>query len=513
MLILLDLELNFEIQFGRLENDFMRAPSRLLPAAVIFVILMAGFAAEVRAQALDSAGVEPAETADSVPVQNAQNVQAVQTLETFAQTPLEPLKASALPAGVVEIHGRGQDLPVPLNQRVLSYVELFQGRLHEYIEGGMKRGSQYLPMIQQVFRTEGLPLDLAYVPLIESSFRPEAMSRASAKGVWQFMKGTALENGLKHDWYVDERSDPRKATVAAANYLKTLADMFGGDWHLALASYNSGPGRVQRAMKQTGRSDYWSISAKAQALPRETREYVPMILAAIVIARNPAQYGFSFESSSPESKPTFETVAVSHPVDLRRVADWAGTSLATIHELNPELRRQTTPKTSAYELKVPLGTSEEIARHLNDAEDLPLPSEAYYTVKRGETLPTIARKFRISRSELAEANDMPTNVRLTAGQRIVLPGEVAPVRSAPSSTSITTRPPSSSPNRPALPDVSPASSSVASVKVKSEYRVRQGDTLTSIAELFDTSVKTLQSWNPQLGGTRVVVGQRLTVYK
>jgi len=270
---------------------------------------------------------------------------------------------------------------------------------------------------------------------------------------------------------------------------------------------------VQRAMKQTGRSDYWSISAKAQALPRETREYVPMILAAIVIARNPAQYGFSFESSSPESKPTFETVAVSHPVDLRRVADWAGTSLATIHELNPELRRQTTPKTSAYELKVPLGTSEEIARHLNDAEDLPLPSEAYYTVKRGETLPTIARKFRISRSELAEANDMPTNVRLTAGQRIVLPGEVAPVRSAPSSTSITTRPPSSSPNRPALPDVSPASSSVASVKVKSEYRVRQGDTLTSIAELFDTSVKTLQSWNPQLGGTRVVVGQRLTVYK
>jgi peptidoglycan lytic transglycosylase D len=508
LLILLDLELNFEIQFGRLENDFMRAPSRLLPAAVIFVILIAGFAAEVGAQALDSAGAEPAETpADSVAVQTAQ----AQTPETLAQTPLEPLKASALPAGVVEIHGRGQDLPVPLNQRVLSYVELFQGRLHEYIEGGMKRGSQYLPMIQQVFRTEGLPLDLAYVPLIESSFRPEAMSRASAKGVWQFMKGTALENGLKHDWYVDERSDPRKATVAAANYLKTLADMFGGDWHLALASYNSGPGRVQRAMKQTGRSDYWSISAKAQALPRETREYVPMILAAIVIARNPAQYGFSFESSSPESKPTFETVAVSHPVDLRRVAEWAGTTLATIHELNPELRRQTTPKNSAYELKVPLGTSAEIARHLNDAEDVPLPSEAYYTVKRGDTLPTIARKFRISRSELAEANDMSANARLTAGQRVIIPGEFAPTRPAPSSTS--TRLPSASPNRPALPDVSPASSSIASVKVKSEYRVRQGDTLTSIAELFDTSVKTLQSWNPQLGGTRVVVGQRLTVYK
>jgi membrane-bound lytic murein transglycosylase D len=489
LLILLDLELNFEIQFGRLENVFMRAPRRLLPAAVLFVILPAAFAAEVRAQALDSAGAEPA---DSV---------VLQTPEPAAETVLEPLQASALPTGVIEIHGRGQDLPVPLNQRVLSYVELFQGRLHEFIEGGMKRGSQYLPMIQQVFRAEGLPLDLAYVPLIESSFRTEAMSRASAKGVWQFMKGTALENGLKHDWYVDERSDPQKATVAAANYLKTLADLFDGDWHLALASYNSGPGRVQRAIKQVGRSDFWSISAKAQALPRETREYVPMILAAIVIARNPAQYGFSFESSTPESKPTFETVAVSNPVDLRRVAEWAGTSLATIHELNPELRRQTTPKDSAYELKVPVGTSAEVARHLNEAEDIPLVSEAYYTVKRGETLPIVARKFRVSRSELAEANDLATTARLTAGQRLIIPGDVAATRPAPAGGS----------SRAAA--VSPVLSSVPSVKVKSEYRVRQGDTLTSIAELFETSVKTLQSWNPQLTGTRVVVGQRLTVYK
>ena len=264
----------------------MRAPRRLLPAAVFFVILLTGLSAEVGAQALDSAG---AAATDPVAVRRRRRNQR-------AQTPLEPLAASALPTGVIEIHGRGQDLPVPLNQRVLSYVELFQGRLHEFIEGGMRRGSQYLPMIQQVFRAEGLPLDLAYVPLIESSFRPEALSRASAKGVWQFMKGTALENGLKHDWYIDERSDPKKATVAAANYLKTLAEMFNGDWHLALASYNGGPGRVQRAIKQVGRTDFWSISAKATALPRETREYVPMILAAIVIARNPAQYGFSIDA-------------------------------------------------------------------------------------------------------------------------------------------------------------------------------------------------------------------------
>src|SRR5439155_15414914 len=176
------------------------------------------------------------------------------------------------------------DIPIPLNQRVLSYIELFQGRLHEYIEEGMRRGSQYLPMIQQVFRAEGLPLDLAYVPLVESAFKPNALSKASAKGVWQFMRGTALENGLRHDWYIDERSDPEKATLAAAKYLRTLSNLFNGDWHLALASYNGGPGRLQRAIKAVGVDNFWTLADKPKLLPRETREYVPMILAAIVIA-------------------------------------------------------------------------------------------------------------------------------------------------------------------------------------------------------------------------------------
>src|SRR4029079_12403918 len=147
------------------------------------------------------------------------------------------------------------DIPIPLNRRVLAYIELFQGRLHDFIEEGMRRGSKYLPMIQNVFRAEGLPLDLAYVPLVESAFKPNALSRVKAKGVWQFMTGTALENGLRRDWYIDERSDPEKATVAAAKYLRALSKMFDGDWHLALASYNGGPGRMQRAMKKAGIDD------------------------------------------------------------------------------------------------------------------------------------------------------------------------------------------------------------------------------------------------------------------
>ncbi len=233
------------------------------------------------------------------------------------------------------------DIPIPLNQRVLAYIELFQGRLHDFIEDGMKRGGKYLPMIRNVFRAEGLPLDLAYVPLVESAFKPNALSRAKAKGVWQFMVGTAADNGLRRDWYIDERSDPGKSTLAAGKYLLTLWRMFDGDWHFALASYNGGPGRVQKAIKRAGGiDDFWKLSAKVRLLPRETREYVPMILAAMVIARNPVQYGFAFE---PETASAYEKVILVKPVDLRRIAEWADTTIDKIQALNPELRRWTTP--------------------------------------------------------------------------------------------------------------------------------------------------------------------------
>ena len=154
-------------------------------------------------------------------------------------------------------------------------------------------------MIQSVFKAEGLPLDLAYIPIIESGFKTNALSKANAKGPWQFMKATAVEQGLKHDWYVDERSDPEKATVAAAKYLKTLQKLFNGDWHLVLAAYNGGLGRVQRAMKSAGTDDFWELSETSRYLPKETREYVPLILAAIIVAKNPVQYGFNVLPGAP----------------------------------------------------------------------------------------------------------------------------------------------------------------------------------------------------------------------
>jgi len=399
------------------------------------------------------------------------------------------------------------DIEIPLNQRVLAYIDLFQGRLHDFIEEGLSRGSKYLPMIQNVFRAEGLPLDLAYVPLVESAFKPNALSKAKAKGVWQFMAGTGIENGLKQNWYIDERSDPEKATVAAAKYLKTLADLFDGDWHMALASYNGGPGRLQRAMKTSRLDDFWSLAAKPKLLPRETREYVPMILAAIVIARSPEDYGFEFETLEP---PAFDKVTLPRPVDLRRIAEWTSTTVDDIQSLNPELRRWTTPvQQPGYELKVPTGTAGTVQERLDEYDVSDLASLNYYIVKRGDTLPLIAQKLHVSKADLAEANYMKTTSRVAAGQKLIVPAETTALMAARAERAV----PATETRRTVAQSGQLAQAAATSNRVKAVYEVRSGDTLFSIARIFQTSVASLKTWNPRLSGDKLTAGQHLTVYR
>jgi membrane-bound lytic murein transglycosylase D len=404
-----------------------------------------------------------------------------------------------------DLQAGDHDIPIPLNQRVLAFIELFQGRLHDFLEEGMRRGTRYLPMIQNVFRAEGLPLDLAYVPLVESAFKPNALSRAQAKGVWQFMRGTGVENGLRQDWYIDERSDPEKATVAAAKYLNTLVKLFDGDWHLALASYNGGPGRLQRAMKMSRLTDFWRLADKPKLLPRETRDYVPMILAAIVIARNPAQYGFDFE---PEPPHAYETVTLPRPVDLRRVAEWTGSSIDEVQALNPELRRWTTPvNDDAYPLKVPVGTADAVKARLDEAPATDLASLRYYTVKKGETLTTLARKLGVKRSDLAEANYLKVTSPVAPGQQLMVPHEATVLMAAR-----TDRPVPIADSRTIASDaVVPAVASTASDRIRIYYQVKEGDTLASIAKAFRTTVVSLQTWN-RIPSSQIRAGQRLTIY-
>jgi membrane-bound lytic murein transglycosylase D len=451
---------------------------------------------------------------------NAHEVTALAQGDGFSETKTEPAsideilaiatfpkpdtKASTEEAVKADLAATEHDVPIPQNAKVLAAVELLSGRLRDYVQESLARGATYLPMIQNVFRAEGLPLDLAYIPVIESGFKPNALSKASAKGPWQFMKPTARDHGLKTDWYIDERSDPEKATVAAAKYLKTLYRMFDGDWHLVLAAYNGGLGRLQRAMRSSGADDFWSLAESSRYLPRETREYVPLILAAIIVAKNPAQYGFEF---TPANAIAYEKVPVPRAVDLRRVAEWTGTTIDEIQALNPELRRWTTPvKYPEYEVKVPVGTAERLSARLASAPPSELGALNWYTVKRGETLATVARKLRVARVDLAEANHLSVRSRIRAGQDLIIPRAPATLMAARA-------------DRPAPAVVASraisGSAAVATVGRAAEgrpvtYRVKRGDTLFSIAKLFDTTVAKLRALN-RLSGSHISVGDRLTV--
>jgi membrane-bound lytic murein transglycosylase D len=427
-------------------------------------------------------------------------IDALLDIETFESAAPKPATAEAVQA---DLQSTSHDIPIPTNDRVLRYVELFQGRLREFLTEGLSRGVQYLPMIQATFRAEGLPLDLAYIPLIESAFKTSALSRAKARGVWQFMPATARENGLRGDWYLDERSDPTKSTQAAAKYLKTLHGMFE-DWHLAMASYNGGPGRVKRALTRSRKNDFWDLSATTKFLPRETRDYVPMILAAVIIAKNPAQYGFDIK---PMPSTVTETVVVPHALDLRRVAEWAGVPMDDIQALNPEFRRWTTPvKKGEYTIKVPQGTADRVREGLAAAAPGQLNAMQLHTVKRGETLATIAKKLQVSRADLAEANYLKVTSRVGIGSKLFIPRMPSAALLARASAG-DFEAAAETIVADVLKETTPLA---ATVTPRRTYQVRRGDTLGAIARKTGTTIAQLKNWN-KLRTTTLSVGTRLLI--
>ncbi|HZI80395.1 MAG TPA: transglycosylase SLT domain-containing protein [Vicinamibacterales bacterium] len=423
----------------------------------------------------------------------------------------EPAGPTAETARTVENDSTKYDIDVPHNARVLSYVELFSGRMKGYLEEGLNRGARYLPMVQEVFRAEGLPLDLAYIPLVESAFKNSALSRAKARGMWQFMSGTGIENGLQHDWYIDERADPEKATRAAAKYLKSLYNQFG-DWHLALASYNGGPGRVQRSMKRSGKDDFWAISASSRFLPRETRNYVPLILAAIIVARNPVQYGLELE---PVVEPLTDVVRLTAPADLRRIAEWIDVPVQVLLDMNPELRRWTTPvRMTDYDLTVPMGKADVLSARLEETTPEDLAPLNRYTVRKGETIATIARKLKVKRADLAQANYLSERARLASGQQLIIPRPPTLLLAANDRSEEADEPVRTSDTgrggADAVVAVAAPSRRVAPEATSIVHRVKRGETLFSIAKRYNTSVAAVRQSN-KLRGNVIKVGQRLTI--
>ncbi|HET7291489.1 MAG TPA: LysM peptidoglycan-binding domain-containing protein [Vicinamibacteria bacterium] len=385
------------------------------------------------------------------------------------------------------------DFPVELNDAVLACVDLYQGRLREWFGEALVRGGRYLPHIRKVFAEAGIPQDLAYTALVESAFKTQALSRAKAKGVWQFISTTGKRYGLQQDWWVDERSDPEKATRAAAKYLKELHGLLG-DWNLALAGYNAGEYKVLRGISRYGTNDYWRLR-KTRAFRTETKNYVPLIHAAIVVAKAPAKYGFEVVPDEPEP---YEVASVSGPVDLRVVAECIATSLDDVRALNPELRRLATPATAAYPLRVPEGRAASLGECLAAVPPEKRVQFRTHVVARGQTFSTIAKKYGIRSQDLADANALSLKRTLSIGQELIIPIEprTATARSASA--------------KPA-PVVTASLQPAASSRVRLTYRIRPGDTLGGIAERYGTTVRELQSWNG-LRSTRITAGRFLTIF-
>lgn len=424
-----------------------------------------------------------------------------------------------------ELEAAAYDLPIVSNDKVLSYVELFQGGLRGFLEKGLARGSRYLPRIREVFQAEGVPLDLAYVPLIESAYMSQALSRARAKGMWQFQLPTAKDYGLRYNWFIDERSDFEKSTVAAAKHFKMLANMFNGDWNLALASYNVGQGFVLGAVKRAKTSDYWQLSASTKYLPRDTREYVPMIWAAIIIAKNPQQFGFDLETQPPLA---YDVVRVPDAISLATVAEWIDSSVDALRDLNPELRRNTTPM-GEHDLRVPVGTKAALEEKLAVADPTTFSTFIRHTVKSGETIATIANRYKIKRADLADANGLKTTAKLLPGQSLLVPGAAAAVvtsaRTAPAAPSTesktpakTTTPakaPAAASKAPAPATKAPATNGkapAATTGTPVTYKVKKGDTLSSIAKQFSVTIDDLKKWN-NLSTSALSIGKALKVYR
>jgi membrane-bound lytic murein transglycosylase D len=397
--------------------------------------------------------------------------------------PVDPSIKAKAQAELVNTHS---DLPLMLTDPVVSYINYFSSRGHGTIERALTRRGRYNDMISRIFREEGVPQDLMFLAEAESGFQPLALSRMGARGMWQFMPWDGMHAGLQHNWWVDERQDPEKATRAAARLLKDLFGQFG-DWYLAMAAYNSGPGTVQRAVQRTGYADFWELYRR-DVLPEETRNYVPIILAMTIMAKNPSQYGL--DHLLLDSPAASDTVRIHYPIDLRLVAECTDSSTAVLQELNPSLLRMTTPKDMDFDLHLPLGTADKFKKTVAAIPEEMRVYWRYHRVENGETLSEIARRYHTTASAIAEANNLQAD-ELAQDSRLIIP--VSPTKSTPSEVE----------SNPAVLRYS---------KQPTHYKVHRGDTIQSVADEFGISAEKVRQWN-HLKGNVLPAGRSLTIFK
>ncbi len=310
------------------------------------------------------------------------------------------------------------DIPIVMNSRVEQFIQFFQTTIRHKFITWLARSEKYIPFMKTVLKEHGLPEDLVYLSLIESGFDPHAYSRAKAVGLWQFIYLTGKRYGLRSNWWVDERRDPEKSTIAAAKYLKDLYEMFAC-WYLAAAGYNAGEYKIINAIKRYKTEDFWKLT-NYRYLKRETKDYVPLMIAATLVAKDPEKYGFTdVEYQEPLR---YEKVKVPELTDLSHIAKACETSLEEIRDLNPELRRGVTPPNETqYEIKIPFGKRDLFFENFEAMQPLEKFQFKTHLVKKGETLPRIAKLYRVDLEPLLEINHLGKTGPLSKGTTLFIP--------------------------------------------------------------------------------------------
>lgn len=392
------------------------------------------------------------------------------------------------------------DIPLTINRKVEYFITYFQTTGRKWFAKWLSRSERYIPMMKNVLKKEGLPEDLVYLAMIESGFSTHACSHASAVGPWQFIAGTGKRYALKIDSWVDERRDPLKSTIAAALYLKELYSLFNKDWYLAAAGYNAGENKILRAIDMYNTRDFWQIS-EGEYLKRETKDYVPKLLAAAIIAKDPAKYGFADVAYLPPIE--FDTVLIQSRTDLELVARLLEVSPGSIRELNPELKKGCTPPDVAdYELKIPHGTKSQFLREYAKipagGRFKPEPVYSKYRARRGDSLGSLAQRFGVSAERIASINNLTHRSRLH-GKVLRIPAEsVGSITAPPQENKKETKSASRNPDKKSF------------VKY---YTVKHGDTLSSVARRFNVSAKIIAAWNNLRGKFALKPGKRIIVAK
>lgn len=366
------------------------------------------------------------------------------------------------------------DLPLVMNDYVASFINFFANteRGHNTLLHAFERAGRYKKMIEHDLAEEGVPQDLIYLAVAESGFQPRAVNRRShAGGMWQFMPYG--DYGLERNRYVDQRFDPDKSTIAYGRYMKYLYDQLG-DWYLAMAAYDWGAGRIQRAVAKTGYASFWELYKRGE-LPIETRNYVPEIIAAIIIANHPKQYGFDDITLDPPL--VTDDVTVNYSVSLRLVSDIVNAPVDELQALNPSLLRGATPPDSSFDLHLPAGTADIFEQRIAQVPVGRRDSWRYHVVSEGDTLASVAREYHVSVADLAAANELGEDSSIGGTEALVIPEKTQRERYYAGGDF---------------------------------YRVRHGDTLITIADQFGVSLSDLRRWN-HLRGSLINAGHRLRV--